>query len=344
MVNCLLQFSRILLLNAQKNSELPDLGAFTQVFREFNNLQASLPLAIPISHPHSHTSSLLASSSSLNSFSTGSPGVRPKGSASSCLSDLPNSTKATVNESSSPHPLDEHYDSGSHTEGEAGARADGADDLSDLENLDDAPSLGYLDKALRFIAAERTRIAAQRDSERNNSSAAESAWRHVVRPHRTRRRKKSKVRQRVSGDEDITNIQLDEDHSGPQDADESSSSDHRPSLGASKYKSTPATPSRRKMEKHRQRAAEAASAASRNPRLHQSKSTPSLRLAVTLPLDPRILRLRALAHKLRMLFPADAATLSVILSNDIPDRTDFVDPRGPRPQSKDTLIHVFVDQ
>ena len=81
------------------------------------------------------------------------------------------------------------------------------------------------------------------------------------------------------------------------------------------------------------------------PPLLHSKSTPSLRLTTTsLPLDPRVLKLRALAHKLRLLFPEDAPRLSSILSNDQAEDGDFVDPRGPKPQSKDTLIHVFIDQ
>jgi len=50
-----------------------------------------------------------------------------------------------------------------------------------------------------------------------------------------------------------------------------------------------------------------------------------------------------LAHKLRLLFPEDAPRLSSILSNDQADAENFVDPRGPKPQSKDALIHVFID-
>ncbi|KAJ3540977.1 hypothetical protein NM688_g6148 [Phlebia brevispora] len=62
-----------------------------------------------------------------------------------------------------------------------------------------------------------------------------------------------------------------------------------------------------------------------------------------MPIDARVLQLRNLAHKLRMLFPRDAAALSAILSHDQPDASDFVDPRGPAPRMKDTLIHVFID-
>jgi 2-methylcitrate dehydratase PrpD len=42
--------------------------------------------------------------------------------------------------------------------------------------------------------------------------------------------------------------------------------------------------------------------------------------------------------------PEDAARLSSILSSDQANEEDFVDLRGPKPQSKDTLTHVFTDQ
>jgi hypothetical protein len=65
-----------------------------------------------------------------------------------------------------------------------------------------------------------------------------------------------------------------------------------------------------------------------------------------MPPDPRILQLRSLAHKLRLLFPENAPELTTILSsNDLAESAStFVDPRGPTPQSQDTLIHIFIDQ
>jgi hypothetical protein len=127
---------------------------------------------------------------------------------------------------------------------------------------------------------------------------------------------------------------------GAQDGDDSSSSYDQPTSSAAYFKSTPPTPPRRRAEKRGQRTP----ALNNYPRLRHSRSTPSLRLPLTLPPDPRILQLRTLAHKLRMLFPKDKAALAAVLSNDVPDITDFVDPRGPRPHSEDTLIHVFIDQ
>jgi len=95
------------------------------------------------------------------------------------------------------------------------------------------------------------------------------------------------------------------------------------------------------------------------------------------PLDPRVIQLRSLAHKLRLLFPEDAGELGVLLDRDFGVRRGgggsvrrrrrsgdgggeddvvgehgddgeeemaFVDPRGPEPKEGDSLIHVFIDQ
>jgi hypothetical protein len=315
-------------------SEQPDLGAFTQVFREFNHIQASLPLPIPTSNTHASTSSLFTVSTSLDSYKV--PSLRSQRSKASYISR---------HSDDNTHNSDNEFGSGSHTERDVNGPPIEIEDLSDLENMDDPPSLGYLDSALSFIAAERARVTTQHHTEKIGP-VTESAWRHVVKPQRTRRRKKPKliqILQRESGDGDASNVRTPVNQNRVEDVDYSSSSSEPSSPAASRFKSTPATPSRRKTEKHRQRAAAAAAVASKNPRLHHSRSTPSLRLPVTLPLDPRILQLRALAHKLRLLFTEDNKALSAVLSNDLPDN-DFVDPRGPQPQSQDTLIHVFVDQ
>ena len=79
-------------------------------------------------------------------------------------------------------------------------------------------------------------------------------------------------------------------------------------------------------------------------RVPDNRPTPSPRLTTTsLPPELRVLKLRTLADKLRLLFPEDAPRLSSILPNDQIDEGGFVDPRGPKPQPEDTLIHVFVD-
>jgi hypothetical protein len=81
---------------------------------------------------------------------------------------------------------DEDYDSGSNTEGERSeARTVEIEDMSDIEDLDglgDQPSLGYLDEALSYLAAERARFAAQREAGVvvSKGPTSESAWRHVI--------------------------------------------------------------------------------------------------------------------------------------------------------------------
>jgi hypothetical protein len=122
---------------------------------------------------------------------------------------------------------------------------------------------------------------------------------------------------------------------GSLDAYDSSSSFERTPSG--RFKSTPATPRRAKKEKEKR------ILVLDNPKLSHSRSTPTLRLSLTFPADPRVLQLRSLAHKLRLLFPEDEAALTTTLSNDFPDNDNFIDPRGPVPQSQDTLIHVFID-
>jgi hypothetical protein len=220
-------------------------------------------------------------------------------------------------------------------------------ELSELDLLDDPPSLGYLDEALNFIAAERA-IAAQKaqsailrggGAAKGGTSSSESAWRHVVQPRRTRRRKRPKtirILRKASSDSRPTQntVMTGKDQDENEDSSSSSSLDD---AKATYLKSTPGTPPKRKFEKEKQRAITAGS----NPRLRQSRSTPTLRIPLTNPPDPETLHLRTLAHKLRMLFPADAASLTAILYNDPPDTTVLHDPVF---QSQDTLIHVFIDQ
>ncbi|OBZ77228.1 hypothetical protein A0H81_02044 [Grifola frondosa] len=107
------------------------------------------------------------------------------------------------------------------------------------DDLVDQPSLGYLDGALEFIAAEREKWAAQRDSGlRGNGSTAtsDSAWRHVVQPRRKRQRKRNRSvqdtrRLEQEGEEGVATIGSAADGTAEtsgnyedEDADDSSSS------------------------------------------------------------------------------------------------------------------------
>lgn len=214
------------------------------------------------------------------------------------------------------------------------------------------PSLGYLDEALGFIAAERARFVASRDAVvpkdgGGRSSNSEHAWKHVIQPRRKRRRKKPikshsqgpLLRKPVPSDGPDTADQATAGEDGTIEDSSSSSVEVSSSpISKSKSKSSAVTP---RSKDQRKRAA-----GPDGSRLLHTRSTPILRLIPppTAPLDPRLLKLRALAHKLRLLFPTDAARLASILSHDKFNQEDFVDPRGPTPQSKDTLVHVFVDQ
>ena len=81
------------------------------------------------------------------------------------------------------------------------------------------------------------------------------------------------------------------------------------------------------------------------PPLIRSELTLGLCLTTTsLPSDPRVLKLRTLGHKLQLLFPEDAPHVSSVLSNGPVDQGGLVGHGGSRPQSEDTLIHVFIDQ
>ena len=218
------------------------------------------------------------------------------------------------------------------------------------------PSLGYLDEALGFIAAERAKFFASRDAaggaaSGNRSSTSDSAFRAIVQARKKRRRKKEKETESHSqGPLNRIYLSLDsdsriEDTAGdPSGAGDGTLEDTSSSFEASSSPAKNATPVTARGRSSWKKGKTARRAATTLPLLH-SRSTPSLRLTTTsLPLDPRVLRLRALAHKLRLLFPEDAARLSSILSNDQADEGDFVDPRGPKPQPKDTLIHIFIDQ
>ncbi|CAL1711037.1 unnamed protein product [Somion occarium] len=181
----------------------------------------------------------------------------------------------------------------------------------------------------------------------NSSTTSDGTWRHPLIARRKRRRKRNRSAQDKTrpGSEptEITEDAVADATASPDDADDSSSS-LEPPASPQYYKSTPPTPPPEvEAAERRRRQRSAAPSTFERPSIHHSKSTPSLRLPAALPIDPRVLQLRNLAHKLRMLFPKDAEYLADILSDDHPSPSDVVDPRGPTPQSQDTLIHVFID-
>ncbi|OCH88071.1 hypothetical protein OBBRIDRAFT_780753 [Obba rivulosa] len=341
-------FSSYSVASGVTSDDAPDLGAFTTVFRALNNLQ---PRAAP-------------------THGIGLHGATPISLAFSPSED--DSEVAVGSTVWTHHPI-ASYLSYSSPEPESASRGrsppapdgDTTPSVDDHTNVDrpdvlagddsDAgvitqPSLGYLDSALGFIAAERAKLLAQRETGARGSSSAttsDSIWRHVAPPRRKRRRKRNKStndvsRVRVSEqDEDVTTETAvthadDETNEATEDADggdEDAYSSSPEAISSSSYiRGTPVQRGRRKQQM-----------SATHPRLHSSKSTPSLRLHVTVPFDAQAIQLRTLAHKLRLLFPHDAATLSSILSLSESEGSTFLDPRGPVPRSQDTLIHVFID-
>ena len=237
------------------------------------------------------------------------------------------------------------------------------DDSNDADE-DTLPSLGYLDEALQFIAAERAKLTAPRDNSWHRSQSATSddpprgrqqlqqrrrqqqqQQQQQQYPRRRRRRAKARSLGRTIGAPDSVPSF---GHSGAVDAEihgddasdflsPSPSPDISSSELAVRFKSTPASPPRRKA-RHRVRSA----SADARPRLGHSQSTPTLRSG---PLDPRVVRLRALAIKLKFLFAAEAELITAILSNQSlqSPSPDFIDPRGPAPNPGQPLVHVFID-
>lgn len=217
------------------------------------------------------------------------------------------------------------------------------------------PTLGTIDSVMEFLMSERDRVQAGRLAERrlvqhysstSDGGVGRSQDADVRRSRKRRRKKPIKTIQilkrevpgapetvsettvnaeDVSGDADRDDGDID----GPEaEGDSSSSVDDT----HHHYKSTPSTPPRTNRVHLRRDV------------LKHSKSTPTLTVK-TIPPDPYILKLRCLAHKLRLRFPEEYERITALLSQDFSGgESDFSDPRGPAPRARDTLIHVFVDQ
>jgi hypothetical protein len=349
----------------QHDVESPDLGAFTIVFRALNEFQQPRNF-----FPHAVTTTVTPTTSMVSPTESESD-LYNRGSTvwtqqpiASYLS-VSSRTVATHLSAATQSPPPSEPPS-SDTEGEI--MIDREADSGDYEDANNAgeeqPSLGSLDEALQFIAAERAKLAAPRDNswqQRGNSSTSDDPASHhhqqqlhlhqqhhhqQLTPRRRRRRRKAKaiaptvlVRESsgAAGDDNQTPTEMLEGEG--EDPSDLSSPDVSSSEAAIRFRSTPASPRRR--AGRRSNSVRSASADGR-PRLSHSKSTPSLRPG---PLDPRVVRLRALAIKLKFLFAAEAELLTAVLSNDSLQSSspDFIDPRGPAPEPGQPLVHVFID-
>ncbi|RPD65396.1 hypothetical protein L226DRAFT_501712 [Lentinus tigrinus ALCF2SS1-7] len=315
------------------SDDAPDLGAFTTVFRALTNLhprggadvtRSATPTS-SFAFSHSDDSDPLQgpsvwTSRRVTSYLTSSlPGSPVRG-----RSVLPPDSDDTASE----------YDDGTELEVPI-------EDEDPLER----PSLGDLDEALTYLAAEREKLAARREQRGNTSTTSDSASQLLVSASRRKRRRKRARSVRRSALDDGTHTEttaggidgVDAASADVEDGDTSSSSQDVSSSSPPNYKTTPATPAIFRKEKRKNRAN-----AEHNPRLHHSRSTPSLHV-MTKSFDARTIQLRTLAHKLRLLFPSESDALQAMLSRDFTSSLTYADPRGPVPQSQDTLIHVFVD-
>jgi len=272
---------------SQIPAELPNLGAFTAVLLALNHLQTRSALVIPTQR--SGTGTLFSPSeppTALESYLDNDQDIKDARSQGS------NSVIHSVQDSAW----------GSDTE---------CEDVSEIEDSDQ-PSLGYLDEALSFIAAERAKFAELQESGTKGP-----------RKHR-RKRNVPLLSSKDSPDRMVPIESTDVTAEADLDLDNSYS------LGQlSLYsKSSPTTPL----------------LARKSPRKEKREQHLLAVTSTSLPIEPRTLQLRSLTHKLRLLFPENAAELTAVLSSDSLDGADFFDPRGPNPRSQDTLIHVFVDQ
>ncbi|TFK93433.1 hypothetical protein K466DRAFT_478781 [Polyporus arcularius HHB13444] len=309
------------------SDDAPDLGAFGTIFRALTNLQAdrSPTPTSSFTLSHSDDSDPLQGPSvwttrRVTSYLTSSlPGSPVRG-----RSVLPPDSDDTASD----------YDDGTELEVP----------IED-ENPFDRPSLGDLDQALTYLAAEREKLAARFEQRGNGSTTSDSPSQLLVPASRRKRRRKRNRSARRGAMDDVTHPEttaggidgVDAASADVEDGDTSSSSQGPASSSPHNYKTTPATPAIFRQERRKTRVN-----AEHNPRLHHSRSTPSLHV-MTKSFDARTIQLRTLAHKLRLLFPSESDALQAMLSRDFTSSLTYADPRGPEPQSQDTLIHVFID-
>ncbi|KAI0674237.1 hypothetical protein C8Q78DRAFT_966287 [Trametes maxima] len=338
-------FSTYSVASGVTSDDAPDLGAFTHVFRALNNFNPRVQTNGANVRSATPTSSFALSQSDDSDPIQGPSGWVPRRGTSYLTASLPGSPARgrSVQPGDSDETASEsEYDDGTELEVP----------IED-ENTMDRPSLGYLDQTLTYIAAEREKLAARRELRGNNSTTSDSASPLAIIPNRRkRRRKRNRSAQDTQRDASADGTRTETtgagaelvDEASADNEDEGTSSDSVDiSSSSANYKTTPATPAKLRKQKQKQRAA-----ADHNPRLHHSKSTPTLKPNTTLHVmtksfDARTIQLRTLAHKLRLLFPSEAKALSTILSRDFTSSLTYADPRGPVPQSQDTLIHVFID-
>lgn len=219
-------------------------------------------------------------------------------------------------------------------------------DEKDASNTDEEqPSLN-LDQALQYIAAERANLSAPRDysvqwGDSSTSDDPSSRRRQQPPPHQqqlTPRRMRSGRKPRTISVRESSGAAGNNNQNAAimPEGNDPSSPDITSSEAAIRFRSSSASPHRK--VGRRVRSASIGSCS----QLGHSKSTPTLH---TSPLDLRIVRLRALANKLKFLFTAETELLTAVLSSDSLQSPSpgFIDPRGPPPRPGQPLVHVFIN-
>ncbi|KAF8476481.1 hypothetical protein JB92DRAFT_3149757 [Gautieria morchelliformis] len=320
----------------QTSDEPADLGAFTSVFRVMNQLQQQQQTV----QVRSRSDSRAPASHSENESDVGGTSTvwshRPI--ASYLDRDDTNESTRSLSTSNSPEALseEERGSDSSDTEGFY-------DDTFEIDGI--TPSLGDLDSALGFLAAEKAKLAASHLDGRSTSqsSTGESVWRHVIEPKRKRRRKRRGalgLSRTLPQDEETpagartATIVATPEASSSQD---SASSPDKTGTSPPQDEPLPSTSRPSPLK------ARPLSKSLPQPHQHMSSSPPTVvSHSLPTPPDPRLLRLRALAKKLRHDFPQNDSQLKHVLVDDYPNH-DIIDPRGPEPQFGDALTHVFID-
>ncbi|KIY50248.1 hypothetical protein FISHEDRAFT_71857 [Fistulina hepatica ATCC 64428] len=336
------------------SDEIPDLGAFTTVFRELSTLHVTPTLRRP--EPRSGRRIYDES----EDFDLSVWSVRPNTSpyVADDARDLSGDTSANSEESDDgdldvddiQFPLSSSVLSyrtrslSAHSTSPAGPNVAFSGLPSDPPrvNVDDLPqpTLGLLDTALSFLAAERAKKQQRlADASRTVVSTEGGPPKTMLLDRRRKRRRKRNNRTSKTPTQATTESCTNETAVDDHDADDSASSsyDHSSSNNYESptfYKSSPATPHRRGFsEKDGQQKFKV---------LHSSKSTPHLSLYPP-SMGQNLLKLMILTDKLKYVFPSNSASLDRLKASLQEDPDDFIDVRGPSFDNSNPLIHVFVD-
>ncbi|GJJ12910.1 hypothetical protein Clacol_007156 [Clathrus columnatus] len=342
---------RSLLSDGTQTSDEPaDLGAFTSVFRVMNQLQGfqQQPLIVD---PRPESRGIISSSENDSDSSRWSHRI-----IDSYLEHNHNHHGAPY----SPHPhspviiSDREIDDDDDGNGNGQRDSDSSDTEGMFDNtLDDnvssPPSLGVLDSTLGFLAAESAKLAAA--FEERGTTTTSSVWKNNSDETKKRRRRKRR------GTSKATSV-LDQDEAPsvtvvptPEASSSSSAEFSSPyKTGISLPDNESALSKPRDINSRRQPLSPHHSGFSRSSSHHHhhhqdlyiSSSLPNLPRSLPSMVEPRLVRLRLLARKLRHHFPQNDMPLRQILIDDLPENS-WIDPRGPEPQQGDPLVHVFID-